>query len=192
MVLAYTNEVINSPDGISCKVLDTNLLDFSNAPTGRKTTETLVRKAEGGEKIETKNSDKIVESVYIAEPGDAIFINLHNPDDMYVPGNPDGSRWKFNELTSKGYEITGEDQERGGVLVKSTTKSKLLHEIIQEPTCIKDAWGKGQHQFLFKGATLKQGENGRVTGIDKDAFDNTWEIIPSSFQPPSPPANPHP
>lgn len=191
MVLKYSGESINSPDGISCKVLNTNTLDFSNFVFGRKTIETLVRKAEGGEKIETKNSDMIVEAVYIAKPGDAIFINLHNSNDMYVPGNPDGSRWKFSDLTSKGYEITGEDHERGGVLVKSTTKSKLLHEIIQEPTCLKDAWGKGQHQFLFNGATLKQGDNGRVTGIDKEAFDKTWEII-SPSKPPNPPLSPRP
>ena len=192
MALTYTAETIDSPDGIPCKVLDIGSIDFNYAIMGRKSAETLVRKAEGGERIETKNSDKIVESVYIAEPGDAIFINLHNPNDMYVPGNPDGSRWKFNELTSKGYEIVGEDQDRGGVLVKSTAQSKLLHEAVKEPTCVKDAWGKGQHQFLFEGATLKQGENGRVTGIDKEAFDNTWEIISPSKPSNKPPAPPNP
>ena len=138
--------------------------------------ETLVRRAEGGEQIETKNSENKVESVYTAQSGDAIFINLHNLDDVYVPADADGARWKFKDLEKKGYEITREDQENGGVLVKSTTTAKLLHEIIQEPTCIKDAWGEGQHQFLFSGATLKQGDNGRVTGIDKEAFDATWEI----------------
>lgn len=176
MPLPYTGEFVTSPDGISCKVLDAGGVNFSMAAEGRKATETLVRRAEGGERIETRNSEKKVESVYITEPGDAIFINLHNPDDMYVPGNSDGSRWQFKDLTSKGYEITREDHERGGVLVKSTKTAKLLHEVIQEPTCIKNAWGSGQHQFLFVGATLKKDESGNVTGIDKQAFDATWEI----------------
>jgi hypothetical protein len=176
MPLPYTTETISSPDNIVCKVLDTKAVNFSAASEGRKATETLVRRAEGGEPIVTKNKEGKVESVYTAQAGDAIFINLHNPDDGYVPGNADGSRWQFKDLTSKGYEITGDDQERGGVLVKSTTMSKLLHEIVEEPTCVKNAWGEGQHQFLFAGATLKLNNNGSVTGIDKAAFDATWEI----------------
>jgi hypothetical protein len=175
-MLPYKNETVDSPDGISCKVLDTQALDFSSAVEGRKATETLVRRAEGGEAIETKNKAGQVESVYEAKPGDAIFINLHNADDVYVPGNADGTRWQFKDLTARGYEITGEDQERGGVRVKSAATAKLLHEAVAEPTCIRDAWGEGQHQFLFAGATLKQGNQGRATGIDKGAFDATWEI----------------
>ncbi len=50
-------EVIISPDGFSHKVLDTSTLDFSPAVNARKSSETLVRKAKGNEKIETKNSD---------------------------------------------------------------------------------------------------------------------------------------
>lgn len=185
MELPYTQEFIQSPDGIACKVLDVAGVDFSQSIEGRKSVTTLVRCAEGGEHIETKNVEKQVESVYTAKKGDAIFINLHNPEDMYVPGNPDGSRWQFKDLTTKGYEITGEDHENGGVLVKSTNVAKLLHEIIQQPTCIKNAWGEGQHQFLFQGATLKQNENGNITGIDKTAFDATWEITstPPSKEP---------
>lgn len=176
MNLPYTNETVLSPDGIACKVLNSNAINFDGAFEGRKASETLVRRAEGGESIETKNSEGRVESVYTAKAGDAIFINLHNPDDVYVPGNPDGSRWQFKDLISKGYEITGEDQECGGVRVKSTTMSKLLPEAVEEPTCIKNAWGEGQHQFLFAGATLKLTNSGSVTGIDKEAFDATWEI----------------
>jgi hypothetical protein len=176
IMLPYTNEIIASPDGIDCRVLDGNSISFAGAVEGRKSTETLVRRAEGGEKIETRNADRKVESIYVAQPGDAIFINLHNPDDIYVPGNPDGSRWQFSDLTTKGYEISGDDHEHGGVRVKSAQVSRLLHEAVHEPTCIKDAWGAGQHQFLFKGATLKLNGNGAVTGIDKTAFDATWEI----------------
>lgn len=183
MPLIYKQETIASPDGTLCKVLDTDRIDFNAAFEGRKATETLVRCAVGGERIETKNAEKKVEALYIAKAGDAIFINLHNPDDVYVPGNPDGSRWRFKDLAHKGYEMTGEDHKRGGILVKSTATAKLLHEIIQQPTCIKNAWGEGQHQFLFAGATLKQDDKGHVTGIDKEAFDATWEIKPKPSQP---------
>lgn len=53
-------------------------------------------------------------------------------------------------------------------------------KIIIIPTCIKNAWGEGSHQFLSLGATLKIDlETGRVTGISKDAFDRTWEFVPN-------------
>lgn len=175
MQIPYSDETITSPDGIACAVLDVTRVDFSAAALGRKTALTLVRCAVGGEHIETKNSEGKIESVYTAQAGDAIFINLHNIDDMYVPGNGDGTRWQFRELTSKGYDLVGEDNINGGTLIKSNKTAELLHEVIRKPTCIKDAWGAGQHVFLYKGATLKL-ENGRVTGIDKEAFDNTWEI----------------
>ena len=42
----------------------------------------------------------------------------------------------------------------------------------------KKCMGEGEHQFLFPMATLKQDiETGRIVGIDKSAFDETWEII---------------
>lgn len=176
MTLSYTGEMITSPDGEDCAVLDTIALDFSRAAQGRKAAETLVREAKGGEEIFTRNSAGKVESVYAAKPGDAIFINLHNFDDCYVPGHSDGTRWQFSELEERGYEIVGKDKAHGGVLVKNTATFNLLHEAVEKPTCIKDAWGKGAHAFLHKGATLKDNGGGRVTGIDKEAFDATWEI----------------
>lgn len=175
MSLPYLDETLTSPDGTPCRVLDVALLDFSHAAQGRKAAPTLVRCATGGEHIETKNSEGMVESVYTAQAGDAIFVNLHNLDDVYVPGNSDGTRWKFAELTGKGYEIVGDDHANGGTLIKSTKMAALLHEAVRSPTCIKDAWGAGQHQFLYAGATLKS-DAGKVTGIDKEAFDQTWEI----------------
>ncbi|MBI1215903.1 MAG: hypothetical protein GC185_08815 [Alphaproteobacteria bacterium] len=184
MGLPYKEEYIDSPDGTRCKVLDVAAVDFSGAAQGRKATETLVRCAQGGERIETKNTKGKIESVYTARKGDAIFTNLHNPDDVYVPGNTDGTRWQFSALESKGYEITADDYEHGGVRVKSTKTASLLQEAVREPSCIKDAWGAGQHQFLFTGATLKVDDKGHVTGIDKKAFDATWEITSS------PPARP--
>ena len=176
MSLPYKEEFISSPDGITCKVLDTDRIDFSAASEGRKVAVTLVRCATGGERIETKNSEGRIESVCVTKPGDAIFINLNNLDDIYVPGDADGSRWQFKDLAKKGYEIVGEDQEKGGVLVKRAKTEKILHEIIQQPSCIKNAWGEGQHQFVFPGATLKKDDKGKVTSIDKEAFDATWEI----------------
>lgn len=173
MQLPYLDKVIESPDGAEARVLDEANVDFSSSVEGRKATETLVKRAQGGEQIETKNSDGQVESVYTARPNDAIFQNIHNPDDVYVPGNPDGSRWKFDELEEKGYEITGKVE--GGVTVKSAAMSQLLVEAIEGPTCIENAWGEGAHQFLYDGATLKLNDNGAVTGIDKEAFDATWE-----------------
>ena len=130
MTLTYTGEVIDNPDGIACRVLDTKSVNFSASVDGRKVAETLVRCAAGGERIETKNSEGKIESVYTAKSGDVIFINLHNLDDIYVPGNDDGTRRKFKDLTEKGYEITGDDQENGGILVRSTKTAKLLHEVI--------------------------------------------------------------
>ncbi len=175
-MLSYTGETIINDDGVECAVLDKSSVDFTGAAEGRKTAETLVRRAEGGEEIHTRNSEGQIESTYVAKEGDAIFINLHNFDDIYVPGNDDGSRWQFSELEQRGYEIVGDDQENGGVRVKNTQTSRILHEVIDRPTCIKDSWGEGAHAFLYEGATLKDNGGGRVTGIDKEAFDNTWEI----------------
>lgn len=175
MAIHYTADTIKSPEGVDCAVLDVARVDFSNAATGRKAAETLVKEAKGGEVIITRNTKGEPEGdPYIAQKGDAIFVNLHNPDDVYVPGNADGSRWQFSELQQRGYEIVVNTPE--GVRVKSAEFSRLLVEAVQKPTCIKDAWGAGQHQFLYPGATLKDNGGGRVTGIDKTAFDATWEV----------------
>ena len=64
------------------------------------------------------------------------------------------------------------------VFVKSTNKALLLVEIIQKPTCIKNAFGKNKHQFLYFGATLKKDiKTGQITGIDKNAFNSTWQVL---------------
>lgn len=181
--LPYTDDYVTSPDGIACRVLDVAALDFSGAALGRKATETLVRRAKGGEKIVTRNTAGQIESVYETKAGDAIFVNLHNPDDAYVPGNADGTRWQFSQLSEKGYEITGEDAALGGVRVRNAATFKILHEAIAAPTCIREAWGPGQHAFLYAGATLKLNANGSVTGIDKTAFDATWEVLQAAAAP---------
>jgi hypothetical protein len=178
MQLPYLNETILSPDGVPCEVLDVLHVDFNQASSlGRKSAETLVKEAQGGEAIVTKNKEGKTESTYIAQKGDAIFVNLDNPDDVYVPGNLDGTRWKFSELRQKGYDIISGHPDTRGVRVKSAKTFKVFPEAVEKPTCIKDAWGAGQHQFLFSGATLKLNDNGQVTGIDKNAFDKTWETF---------------
>jgi hypothetical protein len=177
MQLSYTRGVLISPDSITCQILNTAQIDFSNAALARKSAETLVRRAEGGERIITKSTAGRIEHIYTAKAGDAIFINLHNPTDTYVPGNADGTRWQFQELEQKGYVITGDDPVNGGIRIKSTETFKILHEVVEKPTCIKNAWGVGQHIFLFAGASLKLHANGHVSGIDKSAFDNTWEML---------------
>ena len=175
----YANEIIISPDGIPCQVLNTDRINFIGAPIGRKKKETMVLKANGNEKIYTLNSSGLIESTYITKPGDAIFYN--NEKDIYVPRDSNGNPRTFDDLENFGFEITCEPfkfGENNAVKVKSTNKAYLLPEIIETPTCIKDAWGKGAHQFLYRGATIKKEINtGKVTGIEKYAFDSTWEIV---------------
>lgn len=177
--LKYTNEFILNEDGIKCRVLDVSNIDFSQSLVGRKIKETLVLKANGNERIKTINSDGLIESTYITSFGDAIFVN--NEKDIYVPKDFFGSAWKFDSIEDYGYEITSDVFLHNGssaVKVKSIKQSKVLPYSIVIPTCIKDAFGPGMHQFLFKGATLKKDiETGRVKGIDQVVFDNTWEVI---------------
>lgn len=175
-MLSYKNYTINF-NGIDFLVLDTNNLSFSNAFVGIKSKTTKVKCAKGGEKIETLNKDGKVESVTIAEKGDAIFCNSET--DIYIPRNNDGTAWKFEEITSCGYDIVGKGEDY--IIIKSNNKALLLVGVIDNPTCIENAWGEGQHQFLYKGATLKKDlTSGKVTGIDKHAFETTWEILSKS------------
>ena len=177
----YKDETIENYDGTKCKVLDVTSLDFYNGLTGRKKTETLVLKAKGGEEIITTNGIGAVEAKYTANLGDAIFCNSES--DIYVPRDRDGNAFKFSEIGKYGYDIvTGLYRvgENDAVIVKSNRYAKILKEIIVIPTCIKNAFGEGAHQFLFEGATLKRDlETGMISGIDKKPFDNTWETIPN-------------
>jgi hypothetical protein len=186
MKLPYTGETLANPEGKVCPVLDVSRVDFTGAGLGRKKTETLVRRAKGGEVIETRNSAGQIETTYTTKAGDAIFVNMHDEKDTYCPGNPDNTRWQFDDFLGKGYEITAGSIAGGAVKVKSTVTSKILHEAVTEDVCIKDAWGPGKHQYLYKGATLKLSVAGQVIGIDKSAFDGTWEVLGAKSTAPAP------
>ena len=177
----YKDEFIENYDGVKCKVLDVDALDFTNGLTGRKKTETIVLKANGGEEVVATNAMGMTESKYVTSPGDAIFFN--NESDIYVPRDKQGKTWNFDEVEKHGYDLvsgTFRVGENDAIRVKSNKYAKLLKEIILIPTCIKNAWGEGSHQFLSEGATLKRDlETGAITGISKDSFDRTWEIVPN-------------
>lgn len=172
-MLKFTNEEIIF-NNEKFNVLDAENVSFDNAVYGIKSKTTKVVCAKGGEKIVTRNKEGKVESVTVAEKGDAIFCNSET--DVYIPHNSDGSSWKFNNIESYGYDIVSQDNN--SVVIRSNNKALLLVGAVDRNTCIKDAWGEGQHQFLYKGATLKKDLNtGKVTGIDKDAFEATWAVL---------------
>ncbi|MBQ9659460.1 MAG: hypothetical protein IJV31_12005 [Clostridia bacterium] len=93
------------------------------------------------------------------------------PNNGYKLSSPEVSQKKLQEL--EGYE--GYQK----VVIESTQTFQIFHEAVKVPTVILNAFGDEEHQFLLKGATLKFAlSNGSVviTGIDKDAFDKTWEV----------------
>lgn len=179
MKVKYLDEYIENQDGINCHVIDINSLDFDCACLGRKITEIIVVKANGGECIETINSDGKVESSYMTKLGDAIFYN--SEIDKYVPRGKDGTAWKYDEIEKYDYEIVSEEflfNSNKAVKVKRKSMARILPEVILEPSVIKDVFGSSMHQFLFPGATLKQDiKTGRITGIGKEEFKSSWEIV---------------
>ncbi len=138
----------------------------------RKATLTKVYIASEGQKIETIVGGN-VETTFIAEGDEIIFEN--NPQDVFVPrdksGKPNG-----REILKQSY-----DWVKGGVrdsiaFYRPNKVEDVAHEVVTQNTVIFDAYGEGQHQYLTIGATLKI-KGDRVTGINKEAFDNTWELI---------------
>lgn len=169
----YKNETIIF-NGITFKVIDEQKLDFTNAKMGFKSAKTKVVCAKGGEIIETKNNEGKIECISKAEKGSAIFCN--NDADRYIPRNSNGQCYKFNEIEKHGYDIV--ESKDDYIIIQSNNKALLLFDLIKEPSCIKDAWGEGQHQFLYEGAVIKKDcKNAKITGIDKVAFKNTWTIL---------------
>ncbi|MDO4995999.1 MAG: hypothetical protein Q4E69_02360 [Bacilli bacterium] len=178
MSVKYLDEYIESPDGITCKVLDVDNIDFSSGVVGRKSKDTLVLRANGNEKINTINSQGLIETTFTTSEGNAIFYN--NENDIYVPRDEKGTPWNFDDIENYGYELLTvpfKHNDNLAVRVKSTKMAYLLPEVIDRPSCIKDAFGKGNNQYLYEDATLKKDPiTGKVTGIEKKAFDETWEI----------------
>ena len=172
MKLVYTDEVIEF-DGKTFSVLDTEKIDFAGARKGVKSSLTKVCRAKGTEKIITANSNG-VESVVVAEKDDAIFCN--SDIDIYV-ANTNGVHWHFDEIEEHGYTIV-ERVNDDCVYIRSNNQAYLLHEVIEKNSVIKDAFGEGNNQYLYKGATLKKDiKTGRITGIEKQAFDQTWMFL---------------
>ncbi|MFO0389295.1 MAG: hypothetical protein ACK502_06210 [Alphaproteobacteria bacterium] len=171
-------QTIKNSDGVNYTVLDTTKLDFDapEAVFGKKTKPTLVRTAKPGEEIIT-SPGKVEESRITAKGGEVIFVNQlpDGREDAYIPRDANG-RPNGQQILNEKYEAIGDDPNGKGALFRPKgSPSKLLPAAITEPTVIKDAWGPGNNQFLDVGATLKL-DNGRVTGIDKAAFDETWSI----------------
>lgn len=172
--LPVTGEYVTDPHGASCPVLDTSKIDFSHSVSGRKTATTLVRRAKEGEGLGQKFEGGQETFEYITKEGDAIFVN--GPTDQYVPPSKDGGRLKFDDLEQNGFKIASSSQNEAQV---KSPPANLLVGIIDARVCIKNAWGSEDkpenHQFLSPGATLKQGSDGKVTGIDKEGF-TKWEV----------------
>jgi len=176
--LPYTDEIIES-EGKTYKVIDTAKLEFLTAKVGVKSKLTKVYCAKGGEKIETTNEKGEVESVVVAEKGDAIFYN--NEHDQYIPAGEDGKHWKYSEIESHGYSIQEHNDEENYVVVRSNNKALLLVGCVKENSAIKNAFGDGKPQYLYEGATIKKDiKTGNISGIDRAAFENTWEILPEA------------
>lgn len=177
-MLPLKNETMTSPEGVECRILQPQKVDFSDAVWGRKATETRVMRAKGGELIQTEaGPDGSERDPFIAEEGDAIFQNLNNEKDVYIPSGKDGKHWKFDDFLQHGYELSQGSLDDDEVLVKSTNSSLILPEAVTEAIVIPNAYGAGNHQYLYAGATLKDAGEGRVTGIGKEAFDATWEVL---------------
>ena len=174
----YTGEtIVNAADGVSYAVIDISSLDFESteAKWGKKTKPTEVRSANQGEEIITIISG-VEESRYVCNGDEVIFIN-RLPDgtiDAFVPRDENNVPNGYQILCEK-YELVGGKLEEGAFYRPIAAPSKLLHEIILLPSVLKNAWGEGNHAFLDKGATLKL-DSGRVTGIAKAAFDETWSL----------------
>lgn len=173
MKVHYKNQSIKNPDNIDCQIIDVEKLNFDDCPVGCKSTQTLVKRAKGGERIYTYGKKGEIESTTIANQGDAIFCNSET--DVYIPSIK-GKAYEYDNITSYGYDIISSKDDE--CYIKSNNKALLLVGVIDRPSCIKDAFGEGNHQFLFEGATLKKDlSNGMVSGISKKAFETTWEVF---------------
>jgi hypothetical protein len=174
---AYTGQFVRNSDGQDYEVIDPAKVTFNGpeAGFGKKTKPTLARIARAGEEVVT-NPGSIEESRVTAAGGEAIFINElpGGKRDEYIPRNNGIANGQ--QILNERYELIGGDINAEGAYFRPKgAPVQILHEAVIKPTVILDAWGKEQHQFLTNGATLKL-QDGRITGIDKAAFDDTWSV----------------
>jgi hypothetical protein len=196
--LAYVPDAYRTNEhGTKCLVLDTDKIDFSNAKHARKKATTLVIEAHGGENTaQIFANGKETQWPYTAQKGDAIFIQgdieaglnfmktgevseTHGPIDVYVPDNAKLSstgRLQFKDLETEGFEILPPQDWDIGTMVKSPP-AKILHEANQYWVCITPKKEGGQIKFFPPKSSFKL-LDGQVSGINKIAFDETWEILP--------------
>jgi len=161
---------------------------------GRKIAKTIVIRARGGESIVTLNIKGEIETTYtVKKAGACIFANtpdgkydrsiVYDPTDIYVPRDKNGIEWDFDTLLSRNYKVVrdehpkvvGYEDYKNIVLVESTETFPILHKAITKPTVIVDSQGKTL--FYLPGATIKLNKGNKISLIDKDAFDNTWEVV---------------
>ncbi|EKD66496.1 MAG: hypothetical protein ACD_49C00038G0030 [uncultured bacterium (gcode 4)] len=158
--------------------------DDKNAIWGKKTMATLIRKAKQWEIIITyvKNEkwEDVPESKVTAKEWQYIFQNLNNPNDIFVPQNED----IINEYESiNQWDVIWDEFK---LFIRKSNPSKLLPEIIKQPTVIiVESWWNTK-QFLEEWATLKLEKNWsklEVTWINKGWFeawsltDVNWNIV---------------
>lgn len=196
-LLAYTGGSLTNEQGHKCLILDTKNIDFSTAPSGRKKVVTMVAEAQGGENTAQifKNA-KETQCPYTAEKGDAIFVqgditaclkymatgeldDEHGSIDVYVPDNAELSetgRLQFKDLEAEGYEIQSPNRKNPGTFVKSPS-ALILPEANSDWVCI--AYESDQVKFFPPRSSFKLLE-GKVSGINPEAFAETWEIATKS------------
>ncbi len=200
-LLTYTGNTIISNEGHECKVIDVDATDFSNASLGRKSSVTMVVEAQGGE-----NTAQIFENAqetqwpYIAVAGDAIFVqgdidaclkymatgevdNKHGAIDIYVPDNAklsETGRLQFQNLEAEGYEV--QPQQDGSQTYVKSPSASILEEANTDWACI--AYEGKQVKFFPPRSSFKL-LDGVVSGINPEAFDETWEVLEGQMDIPS-------
>ncbi len=194
--LTYKKGYMTNEDGIKCRIIDVENTDFANASQGRKSSTTLVIEAQGGESTaQIFENAKETQWPYTAQKGDAIFVqgdipaclkfmkaaqidNKHGAIDIYVPDNAqhsDTGRLQFKDLETEGYAIQPAESARAETYVKSPS-ALILPQANKVWACI--AYPDEQVKFFPPNSSFKLLE-GKVSGINSEAFDATWELVPT-------------
>ena len=175
----YTENFIEQ-NGLRYQVLATKRVNFGDDGScsyGKKTSSTKVWRAAPGDVIVTDHNGTEETPPYTAEGGEVVFCNElpNNRLDVYVPrdqkGVPNGDR-----ILETAYTLISSDLNEGeAYYVPNSTPVKVAAGI-DRLTCLENAYGEGNHQFLKDGDILKQDASSRVTGIDREAFNFTWSL----------------